>query len=163
MGLFDADPMKRYQPFSDGIFSIGQWQHFFNTNTNMQIGGWISRTSFGHTHGLYMNVEHHIEDTATFFARLAASNGIATVVPLGFEIGCLSGVPFSNKKKDLFSFGIAHVIFDSGNHETAYEITYQRVQNEWLTLQPDIQYIQNLSGDNNKNSIVAIIRATLIF
>ncbi|HFU76990.1 MAG TPA: hypothetical protein ENK68_00610 [Epsilonproteobacteria bacterium] len=163
MGLFDANPTKRSNPFSDGIFSIGQWKHFFNTNTNMQVGGWISSTSTGYTHGLYLNAEHHIEDTATLFARLATSSGVATVVPLGFEIGCLTGVPFSDKKDDLFSIGIAQARFDSGSYETTYEITYQRVQHEWLTLQPDIQYIQNLSGISNKNAIVATMRVIFNF
>ncbi|MBN1462973.1 MAG: carbohydrate porin, partial [Paludibacteraceae bacterium] len=70
---------------------------------------------------------------------------------------------FSKKRTDDM-LGLAVAYFGSDNasitHETTIELTYKMVLNEHLYIQPDIQYIINPAGTENKlnNALVGIVR-----
>ena len=51
-----------------------------------------------------------------------------------------------------------------GHHETVIEASYQAVINDWLTVQPDFQYIINPGGTQRlPSAVVAGVRVTLTF
>lgn len=68
---------------------------------------------------------------------------------------------FSNKGNDMLGAGIACVHLQHHQHcETALELTYHFHLTEFLSVQPDFQYIFNPSGstDNLKNAFVGNLR-----
>lgn len=161
-GIFDANPTKRYKPFSDGYFSIIEWDHSKENNYNISLGAWQSSTSAGSTHGFYTSIEKNVFKSTTAFLRLASSDGVATVVPFAFETGVLSNAVFSSRKDDIFSAGIAQARFQNNTNETAYEATYLWQQNHYLGFQPDLQYVQHISGFAN-NAMIAIFRVIITY
>ena len=52
----------------------------------------------------------------------------------------------------------------SSHHETVLEATYQVAVTDWLSVQPDFQYVINPGGtDDTQNAVVIGVRATLTF
>jgi porin len=157
-GVFDANPTRREQPISAGVFSIAQWKRTFTEGRSLQAGAWYVDSYAGATHGFYGGGEWTLRRFGTFFLRVAGASGGGAIVPLGIEAGWLKPSPFSWGKQDCASAGIAQARFNGTDAETAYEITYLRQQNQWFALQPDLQYITHLSGTQD-NAVVMMLRA----
>jgi porin len=76
----------------------------------------------------------------------------------GFGLNC-TGI-FSRQGKDMAGLGIAHAKLYNRANETAIELTYELQPLPFLFIQPDIQYIINPSGINQKlnNCFAAFLR-----
>lgn len=160
MGVFDANPAKRNNPFSNGALFIAQWQRERAGDFSVFLGSWCDNSYNALTQGFYGSFAKTIDNKATFFLRAAVSNGAATVVPLGIETGVMSQSFIPKRDKDIISAGIAQARFKNGSAETAYEATYIWHQNSTVSFQPDFQYIHDISG-TTKDAYVGIFR--LIF
>ncbi len=78
---------------------------------------------------------------------------------------------FRKRPQDQLGFAISHAItdapFDSPgtpmqSSETAYELTYRYNLNEWLSIQPDAQYVVHPNGDRSiGNAVVIGVRFTV--
>ena len=67
------------------------------------------------------------------------------------------------KEHNIFGVGVAQAKFDGNSHsETVLETTYSYVINDYITVQPDIQYIINPAQSSNlSNSLVGILRFSI--
>jgi len=78
--------------------------------------------------------------------------------------------PFTSRQNDVFGLGVSSVEFSDAtgspfiaSRETAYEIFYKGPVTSWLTLQGDLQQIENPGGQGAADALVASFRATFSF
>jgi porin len=151
-----------------------------DTGVKLGLGGWFRTTdfdvdfsgaSYGDNSGAYLIGETPLsEQWAGFFQWGHADRNRNQV---GHYIG--TGLTYSDwlMEEDTLGFGVAYarsssayrtVNPDMDDFEMAIECTYEFHPRPWLTLQPDIQFIQNPGMDSTlSDALVLSLRAYLAF
>ncbi len=133
--------------------------------------------------GLYLRAEHtfeHIEGL-TGFARIDSASSNTNQFDKFFSVGFVKTGIFKNRSEDQLGLAIAYAhlseksqvaLFsdpgDLASGETNIELTYSARINQWLSLQPVVQWIKNPSAllidqVSPKKALVIGIRTTIAF
>ena len=169
-----AAPISR--PLS-GTYKVGG---FVNTGdfTNNRTGA-----ALHNDYGLYALADQELwhepgqpDEGLRGFGRAGCAPGDRNVVPLDFECGLNYAGLVPHREKDLAGVGFAYtkidnsVLDDAGagpsrHYESIIELTYQAVINDHVTVQPDVQYIFNPSGELHPlpNAVVLGVRFAMTF
>ncbi|WP_417317423.1 carbohydrate porin [Emcibacter sp.] len=165
----DPDHPKSHKiALDEGALLVGEADiRMFDGNWRLVAGGWHYTSRFdpidervtgriGGNSGIYAFIEGQLADNLSGWVR----GGLADqdINQLGHYIGgglVLTG-PFHGRPEDQLGLAVAiagngsvyrdWVARDTGDtdhHEIAWELTYRAEVTDWLTLQPDIQYVQN--------------------
>lgn len=111
------------------------------------------------------------------FLRLGWAASAANQMDKALGAGILWRGPFESRPKDRLTFGVAA---EHNSHkwraskrvageadpavEAAYEISYRVAVNEWLSLQPDVQWIRSHGNQApNKKALLAALRLDISF
>jgi porin len=109
------------------------------------------------------------------FARFAVAPEDRNFVPFDTEVGATYTGLLPRRDGDLVGVGLIYSkISDQGrdevgepfreHHEAVLEVSYQAAVNDWLTVQPDFQYIFNPgAARHTRDAIVAGLRISLNF
>ena len=109
------------------------------------------------------------------FLRIGATPLDRNTVPFYFECGLNFKGLFRSRVQDIAGIGLSYTSLNStqngdlnqsfsSHHETILEVTYKAVIKDWLSVQPDFQYIFTPGGDRAaRNAVVAGIRFTLSY
>ena len=109
------------------------------------------------------------------FLRIGGTPEDRNAVPFYFDTGFNYKGPLPGRDKDIAGLGLSYtnlsgnVLDAEGNppithHETILEATYKIQVRDWLTVQPDFQYIFNPGGTQNApNAVVAGLRCVVNF
>ena len=109
------------------------------------------------------------------FGRIGASPSDRSTVSFYFDTGLNYQGLLPSRDKDLCGIGVSYtkisndLLDDSGSpveshHETIIEASYQAVITNWLSVQPDFQYIFNPGATGRQqNAVVAGLRFTVNF
>lgn len=169
-GVFQADPNDRSSALKrgpmlmeevayqgTGTYKFGVWSYQPHGSDTLPAATW----------GAYVIAEHPLasgDGAPTAFLRLGVSpKGVGSVAN-DLEAGILVPGPFRSRPQDQFSAGVARADLRGLGTETAYEATYQFVVSPHLSLQPDLQYVNNPGGGGNlPAATVAMLRLALTF
>ena len=165
----------------DGIFyALEGGVQDGGTGRKLALGGWYRSTDFaddfsgashGSNDGYYLIGETNFCDNWAGFFQLGQADKNRNQV--GFYAG--AGVTYASLlcEDDTIGIGVAHArttdayqaaVAGSDGYETAYECTYQFHPTAWLTLQPDLQFIQNPGMDPALDDALALsLRAYIAF
>ncbi|MEI6562290.1 MAG: carbohydrate porin [Verrucomicrobiota bacterium] len=159
-----------------GVYKLGAFFHssepnsaFPNAQTRANAGGYFIADQ-----QLWRKPGTEDQGLSGFF-RMGASPADRSSVPFYFDTGfnCKGLLP--ERDKDIAGVGFSYTHLssemrdDAGDpsithHEAALEATYKVAVKEWLTVQPDFQYIFNPGGiQGAPNAVVAGLRCTLNF
>jgi len=156
-GIFQADPRDRSTTFDRGFLLLDEVNFRVSATTTYKVGAWryhprdppsapLPETTWGG----YAIVEHALNgtgaDAPVAFLRVGWSPPKASAVPLGFQVGMLIPAPFTARPDDQLSLGIARASLRGLGLETAYEVTYVLTLSAHVSLQPDLQFVDNPSG-----------------
>jgi porin len=110
------------------------------------------------------------------FVRFGTASSDVSQMDMALGAGILVRGPFASRPHDQFSIGVAaehnshqwrQAQRDAGEPdpaaEVAYEFTYRAPVNDWLALQPDVQWLRNHGSAPVKSTVVAGIRFDLTF
>ena len=109
------------------------------------------------------------------FGRIGASPSDRSTVSFYFDAGLNYQGLLPSRDKDIFGIGVSYtkisneLLDDNGSpveshHETIIEATYQAVVTNWLSVQPDFQYIFNPGATGRQqDAVVAGLRFTVNF
>ncbi|MBN2788484.1 MAG: carbohydrate porin [Paludibacteraceae bacterium] len=136
-------------------------------NGNYKISGYYhqhksSILGYHENGGIYFIGDQDINKNISIFSQIGYSPNKINIHNHFYSLG-INYKEFSKKRTDDM-LGLAVAYFGSDNasitHETTIELTYKMVLNEHLYIQPDIQYIINPAGTENKlnNALVGIVR-----
>ena len=176
-GLFFITEFSRGNYVDEQLKSelkIGAWLH--TGSNSMRFRNYTKSDSVKNhiNHGAYL-----IFDKLIFSEKNDAEQGLYSFVDLGFSPGdynifnYYSGLGLSYKgifpkrNKDILSIGYAIPFFSKGlvdkkgyyRSESDLEINYN-VVGESFNIQPCVQFVNDIAGERNKNSIVYMIRFT---
>lgn len=147
----------------------------------LQLGGFYDSGEFedfstgGTRRGmpaLYAGWDQDWTDRLSSWIRAGfAFGGGATVVRNYADAGLVFRRPFLGRKNDAAGIGVSYTDFGSDymnanpatqDGETVFELTYQLVVSEYLSIQPDVQWIVNPhAGDSD--ALIVGVRASLEF
>jgi porin len=110
------------------------------------------------------------------FVRFGTASSDVSQMDMALGAGILVRGPFASRPHGQFSIGVAaehnshqwrQAQRDAGEPdpaaEVAYEFTYRAPVNDWLALQPDVQWLRNHGSAPVKSTVVAGIRFDLTF
>ncbi|MBS0471565.1 MAG: carbohydrate porin [Proteobacteria bacterium] len=192
-GLFEGTPGDPGHPSrtsitlsgSEGVLAVAEIANRFAPHSTVRAGGWIYSAGFetldGHeSHGnagayasidaRLIGVEGNDEQGLSAWVRLGAANARINPVRLYFGAGAVYTGIFG----DLDRAGLAVAAARLGDHgraalglssgETDIEATYSAVITDWLSVQPDVQYVVSPGADPSlENAFVIGTRFTLIW
>lgn len=192
-GLFEGTPGDPGHPSrtsitlsgSEGVLAVAEIANRFAPHSTVRAGGWIYSAGFqtfdGHeSHGnagayasidaRLIGVEGKDEQGLSAWLRLGAAN--ARINPVALYLG--AGVVYTGIFADGDQAGLAIAAARMGDHgrmalglssgETDIEVTYSAVITDWLSVQPDIQYVFSPGADPSLgNAFVIGTRFTLIW
>ncbi len=152
-----------------GRVSVGVWHHTGHF-TKFNTGG---RTSG--TEGVFAVLEQvcwrddDAREIAAFVQVGTAEQAVATIKRhVGFGVVGRGLIPM--RPQDSVGFGATQVNFSDHNgagftkeYEAAYELYYRAQMMPWLSVQPDLQWIDNPGGMGVDDAWVATMRAVLDF
>ncbi|MBL4801243.1 MAG: carbohydrate porin [Emcibacter sp.] len=123
------------------------------------------------TDGLYVVFDQTLTDNGIgIYAQYGVADKDISPVSRHLGVGVQWVGPISGREKDVFGAGISSVKFSNAlgatfieDSETAYEIFYKAHVNEWITVQADIQAINNPGGMGAKDIVVSTLRASLSY
>lgn len=112
--------------------------------------------------GFYFVGDQQITENLYVFSQVGVSPKHLNKNNLYYSVGCRYEGLFSARPKDYVGCAVAHAgIHDSSvGSETAIECVYQFQLNENIFIRPDVQYIINPAGTEQKldNALVAMVR-----
>lgn len=114
--------------------------------------------------GIHASVDQPINERVGLFAQAVVSPKRNTLN--NYYVGFGANLAQVFGKKDAAGLAVAHAgLHNAGErHETAVELYYRYTFSENFSLQPDLQWIFNPSGDKSiKNALVGILRMKLSF
>lgn len=133
--------------------------------------------------GVYLRAEHTFEqiDGLTGFARIGSASSDTNQFDNFFSVGLVKTGFFESRNDDQIGLAIAYAHLSAKSHrqpfseiielasaETNIELTYSAKINQWLSIQPVIQWIKNPSALlqeqlSSKKVLVIGIRTTIAF
>lgn len=148
-------------------WGIGAW-HYTEPSTENAAGNVISSTT---NQGLYALVELGLGNDVTAYGRLGFADSTVNQISSYLGAGLVwSGIAGHEDDQLGFAVAIANNSSDyinatgSEDREIIWELTYRRQINGWLSIQPDIQYVQNPGTDPGvENALVAGARFEVSF
>jgi len=167
VGIYDGDPRTRaVRPGAEGLMLIAEGGWHTATGA-LKLGGWRHTAavsgpdgrSFGSDNGLYVIAEHTVfaRDATVLSLFLQAGLAQRDRNLIGDYLGCglHLDAPLPGRAEDAFGLAVARAGFSPiarrvaglAAAETAIELTYELVLNEWLHVQPSLQLILHPSGD----------------
>jgi len=161
-GNFDIKEKK-------GIYKLGGYYHSglseFDKNTQTK------NTVFENNYGFYFIADQNIfereQRKLDLFAQIAVAPKSKNEQDYYIGLGANYFGIFSKKKNDALGFAVAHAGLHTTEHkhETALELYYKYQINDNIAIQPDVQYIINPSGSDEKlsNALVGILRLHIVF
>jgi porin len=127
-------------PISDGKLLLGHWRY------TARFDDWAGGRRNGND-GWYLRGERQLTSE-----RNDPKQGLSGFLRLGFAVASA----FTSKDYRLTSF--------AERSETAFELTYRTAITDWLTLQPNVQYVINPGVDPNvRNALAFGLRAELTY
>jgi porin len=143
-------------------FRVGMYYH---------TGDWeFIDSDSSNSYGLTAGLDHAFSDNMGWFARATVSHHSTSLVPFGFETGLsfnqpwglpgtlATGVGYLSLNDDL----LAQLDIPDADYEMQLEATWDFPITDYLSLQPDIQYIVNPGGfDFADNAWVVGLRVKL--
>ncbi len=167
---WENNPYNLNWSVSDGSFlyvSEFVWDKPFSKNLdgNIKFGGYYHNKD-EENYGFYAAINQIVwrkeEKQIETFLQLSASSPNINNNFFYTGVGCNLIKFFLPKYEDVLGLGIAHAHFTNSNnrHETVIELTYKLQFGEHIFVQPDLQYIVNPSGTEEKlpNAFVGILR-----
>jgi len=163
IAAYDGDPATRaLRPGSEGLMWIAE-VGFQQGATAYKLGAWhhtATKTGpdgsiFSSDSGVYAIIDQEIVRGFGLFLQLGYAqpkrNEIANYAGLGIH---WDG-PIPGRSADQFGIAVARAGFSHVNRrvnglaaaETSVEITYDLAMTDWLSIQPDMQWIQHPGGD----------------
>ncbi|MEJ2398154.1 MAG: carbohydrate porin [Gammaproteobacteria bacterium] len=179
LGLFQANPNARNAGFSTGNMLVAELDYqTLKTRypTRFAFGVWryhqhdpsLASTP-GHDWGSYASIDTALgpaTEATHVFLQLGYAPDNNNTVPRYLGLGLEAPSPFPHRPYDRVTAGIAHARINqsAAGSETSYELSYLVNVNQYVTLQPDIQYIAHPDGRIDiQNALVAILRLHLEF
>jgi len=178
IAVYDGDPATRaLRPASEGLMWIGE-TGFQQGASAYKIGVWhhtaVKKGADGSIYqadsGAYAIIDQEITTTIGLFLQLGYAqpkrNDISNYIGFGMN---WSG-PIPGRNADQFGIAVARAGFSSVSRrannvtaaETSVEITYSLAMTDWLSIQPDFQWIQHPGGNPRLNAAhVAMLRLEL--
>ncbi|AOU97204.1 hypothetical protein BI364_03585 [Acidihalobacter yilgarnensis] len=166
-GLFQADPTLRTRLASNGALAIAELDFGYTTDapTQLGLGLWryrqpdptLAPTDLS---GGYINFSQTLTDgpvrRARAFLRLGFAPTNDSTVPQHLSFGVDIAAPLASRPDDRLALGVTRAALRGLDTETAYEATYQFALTPQLALQPDLQFIRNLSGSSHNASVFSL-------
>jgi len=119
-----------------------------------------------HCAGGYVVVEQRLGQQLSVFARAGVAPNSRYTVPFYCDAGLNYKGLFPGREKDVAGCACGYTRVGGGetHHEATLEATYKAQINEWLSVQPDVQYIFNPGAvARAQNALVAGLRMKVEF
>lgn len=141
------------------MFKFGMWHH----SAFISVPGGLPHSHSGYYFIAQQTLRSQSIRKTGLFLQWGSSPLRISTVPYYLGLGLLVDRPFSSRPSDQFSAGMAKAWTNIGfkNAETAYEMTYLFQANNFLSIQPDIQYIRHPGGLINHNALVFFLRGEI--
>ncbi len=147
-----------------GGIKIGTWQL---KGDRAKFGGGTEDS----TSGMYLTYDQTVTPTGIgVYAQLGTADDQVSNVDQHFGAGLQWVGPFETRTDDVVGFGLSRVEFSdatgapfTASNETALELFYKSPVTDWVTLQADLQQIDNPGGLGADDALVATVRATFHF
>lgn len=187
-GLFQGDPTQRAAPFATGAMSITEvdWRHAGTYRGSYKLGFWyehasatpiVPGTASPDDQGFYSDVDQVIwhgpgRRRVGAFVQLGDALGRNNPVDRYVGVGVVALGWFPRHRGSAVGLAIASAhngplaqqVLHLPSAETAWELTGVWTVNRWLTVQPDLQYIEGPSAQARvHDALVAILRVLLQF
>jgi porin len=155
---------EKYESF--GKYAFGLWGY------SERVDDLVDRDGLGNplqrrSRGGYLLAESTLyrkPGSAVFnlagFARLSRTDGDSTAIDQAINIGLRLRAPFDTREDDIVGIAFSHGRLGdkyrqnqaangaaTASAESALEITYRYQANDWLALQPVLQYVRHPGGD----------------
>ncbi|MHC4642277.1 MAG: carbohydrate porin [Planctomycetota bacterium] len=154
-----------------GTYRFGGWYH---SSDFEEVGDDADTDVFAGNHGFYLAFDqmlyHEQNDSdqglGTFFQfGWAPENRNEIDRYLGIGLSCVGLLP--GRDEDITGIGLAQALWSDRmngfTRESAIELFYKAQLTEFMSIQPDIQYIANPGGETTDDAIVLGIRAKFSF
>ena len=155
-----------------GKFSFGVWSYTRRQNDIRRTAP-TGEPAGSKARGAYVLAQQRsVPERLTGFFRAGVSDGNTTPYSAGWQAGLLATGAIHGRPDSQLSFGINQAVLsakfranaaDAGESlrrtETAAELTYADKLAPWLTVQPDFQYVWNVShAASSRNALVFTLR-----
>jgi porin len=176
----------------DGLLSVTETGYLNEKNgSKLGIGFWVYTKKFEtfansdekeNSKGLYLLGEtslfnNFFNGKLTGFFRFGFANESVNTLKQYFGCGIVLKQPFTNKREEHIGLAFANAVLGNSfrtnilnngekykKEELNIELSYSIQLNNWLKIQPDIQYVINPGMDTNlHNAIVFILRTEISF
>ncbi len=164
----------------DGALIIGQADVTGEGGLRVSMGVWRYTESFAPSEtgerrsdrGAYASIEGPLAPRAGLsgWVRVGVSGPKPSAAVRQFSGGVVMDAPWAGRPRDQIGFAVTRAEFGGASHraggqpdaETAFELTYRYVANDWLSLQPNLQYVVGpASAPGLDNAVVLGLRVTL--
>lgn len=151
-----------------GIYKIGAYSHNHFQKSKLEKDSSIVQDNYG----LYLLADQEIFNNKnnkkiSIFAQASISPSQKNINNYYLGIGLNYYGIINKRPKDILGLAIANAGFNKlyNKNETAIELTYKAQINKFISIQPDLQYIINPSGTENKlnNATLLTIRFNINF
>ncbi len=155
----------------DGVLNALEYEASLSEKLRFTIGGWLYSADFERVDGsgppedgnagVYTSLEwtavRHGRDgpEVDVYFRYGLANESLNPVRSYFGAGVVASGLNVYRSRDKFGLSVASVQFGdpyrraagAESHETVVELTYRAPLNDWITVQPDVQYVRNPGGN----------------
>lgn len=159
--------------------SVGLWRYSKKQDdqTEVDVNGDPTRRT---NNGFYILGEQELlrhDDGRRLmgFVRYGAADEDVNAIKDDLMAGVTLEGPFAGRPDDILGFGVSRVRMSQKSQdnqvsageqviksETAYELTYQARINEWLSIQPEVQYVKTSASDPARdNDLIVGVRFEL--
>lgn len=164
----------------DGALIIGQADVAGTSGLRVSMGVWRYSESYAPSEtgepradrGAYASIEGPLVPGGGLSAwvRVGLSGPKPSAAVRQFSGGVVMDAPWAERSRDQFGFAVTRAEFSGALHrasgrpdaETAFELTYLYQANDWLSLQPNLQYVVNpASAPGLDNALLVGLRITL--
>lgn len=159
---------------SDGWLHALEYNHVFENGFRLGLGAWLYSADFetfdgivdDDNTGLYSFIDGPLSEQLTAFVRIGMAEDSINAVDSYFGAGLGWTGPLASRADDVFGVAIAHIntgspfknVAGSGveSSETIIDLTYATQINDWLSLQPNLQYIINPGLDSSLDDALVV-------
>lgn len=152
--LISAEIETRWQ--NDGRFALGLWTYSKKFELINQLN---ATETMGKSQGVYGILQSAINAQLSTWLRVGFASSKTNQFGQYWGTGLILSAPFVGREDDTAGFSIGHVrngdpylelphLVPQKRAETNFELTYHFQINDWLAVQPDLQYIINPSSDS---------------